>query len=109
MDKAQYNLAKAYRDGDGAKQDDILSVKWFRRAAEQGYAKAQSHLATRYVRGQGIESDLVEAFKWATLAARQGHQRAQENVIALINRLTPEQRVDAKQRISKFRPKQESR
>jgi len=84
-------------------------VKWFRRAAEQGYAKAQSHLATRYVRGQGIESDLVEAFKWATLAARQGHQRAQENVIALINRLTPEQRVDAKQRISKFRPKQESR
>ena len=84
-------------------------MKWFRRAAEQGYAKAQSHLATRYVRGLGVETNLIEAFKWASLAARQGHQRAQENVMALIQQMTPDERLDAKRRIAEFQPKQESR
>jgi TPR repeat protein len=38
--KAQYNLGQMYRDGQGVPQDYAEAVKWYRLAAEQGYADA---------------------------------------------------------------------
>ena len=38
---AQYNLGLMYNNGDGVPQDYKEAVKWYRLAAEQGYAKAQ--------------------------------------------------------------------
>ncbi len=42
--KAQYNLGQMYRKGQGVSQDDKQAVKWYRKAAEQGFAAAQGNL-----------------------------------------------------------------
>ena len=52
-------------------------MKWFRKAAEQGYAKAQGHLGVMYQGGQGVKQDDVEAVNWFRRAAEQGEANAQ--------------------------------
>ncbi len=37
---AQFNLGSMYEYGEGVPQDDKEAARWFRLAAEQGYAKA---------------------------------------------------------------------
>lgn len=56
------------------------AVKWFRKAAENGYADAQNRLGVRYSNGQGVIKDEEEAFRWFLKAAEQGHSKAQSNV-----------------------------
>lgn len=56
------------------------AVKWFRKAAENGYDDAQNRLGCRYDNGQGVEKNKAEAFKWFMKAAQQGHMKAQANV-----------------------------
>ena len=43
-----YSLGCMYTDGEGVKQDIKEAVKWFRKAAEQGYASAQYSLGSMY-------------------------------------------------------------
>jgi len=38
---AQYNLGIIYNKGEGVPQDSAEAVKWYRLAADQGYASAQ--------------------------------------------------------------------
>ena len=38
--EAQYNLGVMYRNGQGVPHDDAEAVKWYRLAAEQGYASS---------------------------------------------------------------------
>ncbi|MCZ6448229.1 MAG: tetratricopeptide repeat protein, partial [Alphaproteobacteria bacterium] len=90
-------LGKMYRDGRGVAADQPQAAKWFRFAAEQGYAKAQNKLAVIYFKGRGVEADGVEALKWAILAARQGHREAKENRALLKKRLSAEQISKAEQ------------
>ncbi|EOX4856310.1 tetratricopeptide repeat protein, partial [Haemophilus influenzae] len=40
--EAQLMLGVMYARGIGVKQDDFEAVKWYRQAAEQGYANAQA-------------------------------------------------------------------
>ena len=40
----QYNLALMYKNGEGIAEDNVEAVKWYKRAAEQGYASAQNNL-----------------------------------------------------------------
>jgi TPR repeat protein len=58
-----------YAGGHGVPQDYVEAVKWFRRAAEQGFADAQDSLARMYVQGQGVPKDYVQAHMWFNLAA----------------------------------------
>ena len=44
-------------------------MKWYRKAAEQGYAFAQSQLGEMYAKGEGVERDYVKAYAWSSLAA----------------------------------------
>ena len=98
--EAQVNLGNAYRDGDGVTQDYTEALKWYRLAAEQGYAfdqynevlklyrlaaekgdtDAQYNLAWMYNNGEGVPEDDVEAVKWYRLAAEQGDADAQSNL-----------------------------
>lgn len=41
---AQFNLALMYSNGVGVPQDYAEALKWYRLAAEQGYAKTKLHL-----------------------------------------------------------------
>ena len=56
------------------------AVKWFRKAAEQGYAEAQTNLGDMYRKGKGVPQDDSEAIKWYLKATEQGHARAQNNL-----------------------------
>jgi TPR repeat protein len=41
-------------DDKGVKQDAAEAVKWYRKAAEQGYARAQFNLGLMYAEGKGV-------------------------------------------------------
>jgi adenylate cyclase len=69
--QAQYQLAKAYRDGAGVKQSVETALRWLRAAADQGDARAQRNLGLRYVRGNGVPQDDREALFWLSLAQLQ--------------------------------------
>jgi len=62
------------------KQDDFEAVKWYRQAAEQGYAQAQYNLGVMYYNGRGVKQDDFEAVKWYRKAAEQGDADAQANL-----------------------------
>ncbi|WP_048942707.1 tetratricopeptide repeat protein, partial [Haemophilus influenzae] len=63
--------------GQGVKQDDFEAVKWFRKAAEQGYAEAKFNLGHMYSKGRGVKQDDFEAVNWYRKAAEQGDADAQ--------------------------------
>ena len=69
-----------YLYGKAVPQDDAEAVKWYRKAAEQGYAEAQTNLGWMYEKGRGVPQDDSEAIKWYQKAAIQGHVYAKEKL-----------------------------
>ena len=76
----QSDLGFKYYNGDGVPKDDAEAVKWFRKAADQGYAVAQYNLGVMYADGDGVAENDAEAVKWFRLAADQGDAGAQYNL-----------------------------
>ena len=77
---SQFDHGMMYAYGEGVPIDRVEAVKWFRKAAEQGYVAAQFHLGFMYHRGLGVDRDYAEAMKWYRKAAEQGHAEAQEQL-----------------------------
>ena len=79
---AQNELGDMYRDGnyEGVDQNYSRAVKWYRKAADQGYADAQSNLGFMYGNGKGVPQNDAEAVKWYRKAADQGDASAQSNL-----------------------------
>ena len=69
-----------YYGRNGCRKDYEESVKWYRKAAEQGHAPAQCKLGFVYEIGQGVDKDYNEAIKWYHKAAGQGLAVAQYNL-----------------------------
>ena len=69
----------AYANGKGVPEDNAKAVYWYRRAAEQGYAKAQYILGLVYDEGEGVPEDFVRAYAWTSIAAAQGNENAKKN------------------------------
>ena len=63
--------------GELVPKDYAEAAKWYRKAAEQGFAMAQHSLGSMYEIGQGFSQDYAEAVKWYRKAAEQGHAEAQ--------------------------------
>ena len=61
-------------------QDDAVAEKWYRKAAERGFAEAQNNLGVMYVLGRGVTKDDAEAVKWFRKAAKQGYGPALNNL-----------------------------
>lgn len=76
---AQNELGMAYGAGRrGVRKANVEEAfKWFRLAAEQGYATAQYNLGSLYYYGTGVPKDTQEALKWYRKAADQGFIQAQ--------------------------------
>ena len=68
-----------YREGPGLPQDYAEAVKWYRKAADQGYAYAQNNLGLMYRDGRGVPQDYVQAHKWLNLAAARYRASETEN------------------------------
>ena len=64
-------------------KDDTEAVKWYRKAADQGFVQAQYNLAAMYDSGQGVPQDYAEAAKWYRKAADRGFAQAQSYLGAL--------------------------
>ena len=55
-------------------------MKWYKKAANQGYACAQSILGDCYYWGNGVKRNYEKAAKWYQKAADQGDKYAQERL-----------------------------
>lgn len=74
----QYNIGGDYFHGrNGKKKNNIEALKWFKKAAEQGYADAQYNLGYCYLTGQGVSQDYSKAVMWYRKAAENGLAYAQ--------------------------------
>ena len=51
-------------NGQGVRQDDAQAVQWFRKAAEQRYAKAQYNLGVAYDNVARVRQDDAQAVQW---------------------------------------------
>ena len=69
-----------YQSGQGVTQDHAEAVRWYRKAADQGYAVAQNNLGVMYGSGLGVRQDHAEAARWYRKAADQGYVNAQNNL-----------------------------
>ena len=76
-------LGIAYESGRGVRQDDAEAVKWYRRAAEQGYTDAQVLLGIAYESGRGVRQDLALAQEWYGKACDNGDQIGCNNYLRL--------------------------
>jgi uncharacterized protein len=75
--RAAYDLALRFFRGDGVRQDNYLSIKWMRDAAERGNFAAQKALGRLYLTGLGeLGADPGEAEKWLNITASKGDKEA---------------------------------
>ena len=81
--KGQFNLGIFYEHGKGVVQSYEEAVKWYRRAADQGFAMGQTNLGVRFHFGKGVAQNAKEAVKWYRLAADKGHAQAEHNLGAM--------------------------
>ena len=82
--EAQFLTGSFYNYGDGIiTEDKAKALKWWLKAAEQGYAKAQVGLGELYYRGDGVPQDYAEAVKWYGKSAEQGDAMAQHSLGAM--------------------------
>ena len=84
----------------GVAQDYAEAVKWWRKAAEQGYVLAQLNLGTSYAEGQGVAQDYVSAHMWFNLAAAQGWITGRKRRDAIQKNMPPDQ-IAAAQRMAR--------
>ncbi len=61
---SQFNLGVSYDTGDGVAQDKAEGVKWYRKAAEQGYASAQFNIGVCYYNGGSVMQSNSVAADW---------------------------------------------
>ena len=57
-----------YNLGKGVTQDYKTAIKWYRLAAEQGFAMAQNNLGLMYALGQDVPQNYVFAHMWLNIA-----------------------------------------
>ena len=79
----------------GPQSDPAEAAKWYRLAAEQGFARAQHNLGLMYANGTGVPQDDVLAYAWLNLAVEQGNELASENKDKLRTRMTANQMARA--------------
>ena len=48
----------------GVPEDDAEAVKWYRKAAEQGFAKSQHNLGVMYDKGTRVPQNHAALVKW---------------------------------------------
>ena len=61
----------------GVAEDPREAVRWYRMAAEQGYAEAQNVLGDAYINGKGVAKDPREAVRWFEWRRSRGMRTAQ--------------------------------
>ena len=74
--RAQYNLARMYLWGMpdlGVPQNDIQAYKWFKMAADQGYAPAEYEVGMALLQGRGVPKSKELGRAWIQKANSKGY------------------------------------
>ena len=69
-----------HENGQGVAQDYSAAMKWYRMAADQGYADAQYNLGLMYYYGQGVPQNTSEALRWLHKAQMKGDDEAKQAI-----------------------------
>jgi TPR repeat protein len=97
-----------YANGEGVTRDYAEAVKWYRKAANQGYARAQSNLGTMYSNGHGVPQDYLLAYMWFNVAASKLSEADRANAIKgsaqAARKLTPVELLRAEQMARDWKP-----
>jgi uncharacterized protein len=101
---AAISLSPLYDNGQGVPQNDAEAMKWYRKAADQGYRDAQFNLASMYASGLGVPQDYVQAHMWRNLAALAGDQEAAKYRDIVAGRMTPTQIAEAQKLARDWKP-----
>jgi uncharacterized protein len=80
------------------------AMKWFRLAADQGFALAQFNLGLMYVNGLGPQ-DLVQSHMWLGLSAAQGIPDAPRNREIVERHMTTAQIAEARDLARDWKPR----
>ena len=80
MRKPNFILERCTDYGQGMAQDYKAALKWYMKAAEQGYASAQNNIGAMYDKAHGVTQDYGLAAKWYLAAVKQGEAVAQYNI-----------------------------
>ncbi|MGJ8585510.1 MAG: tetratricopeptide repeat protein [Marinosulfonomonas sp.] len=84
--KAKYQLAEAYRKGEGVAPDPTRSIALFEELAETGNANAYQRLGDFYARGNGVPPDMPRAIGYYKQAIDAGSSYANISLgLALIS------------------------
>ena len=68
--ESSYNMAIAYDQGMGnIIKNEKIAFKYYKLAAERGYADAQYNVGLRQVLGVGVEKNLMSAYLWLEICA----------------------------------------
>ncbi|WP_161984354.1 tetratricopeptide repeat protein [Mariprofundus erugo] len=81
------------------------AVKWYREAAERGFALAQTNLGMMYGDGSSVGKDMVEAYKWFSLGMAGGDANAANGKQLAASMLTPEKLAQAEKLVHEWKPK----
>ncbi|MDR1382910.1 MAG: hypothetical protein LBJ67_03540 [Planctomycetaceae bacterium] len=80
---AQFCRGICNQYGYGVSENPTEAIKWYRKAAEQGFAPACCNLGNCYYQGIGSDKNIVEAVEWFRQAAEKGDVSAQYNLAIL--------------------------
>jgi TPR repeat protein len=64
LSNGQYVLGELYENGGGVLRDYKAAIKWYKKAANDGYTTAKFNLALLYVKGKGTPVDNVRGHMW---------------------------------------------
>jgi len=85
---AQFWLGHRYSEGKGTEQNESEAIKWFKKAADQGFLPAVEALglihALAHKRDPDTAENLTEALFYLRLAARQGSSIGQFNLATML-------------------------
>ena len=68
--KAQYQVGKCYKNGEGVEKDRVKAFLYFTKSAKQDNGKAQLALGKCYLKGKGVAADREKAVMWLKKAVK---------------------------------------
>jgi TPR repeat protein len=99
----QTNLGFMYATGKGVAENHVMTLNWYVKAAQQGFARAQYNAAVVLYNGiGGVPQDYQQALVWNELAVQGGQADAIKYQQAYLNACTSTCRTNANALIQKF-------
>jgi TPR repeat protein len=97
-----------YEKGEGVSQNYTEALRWYGKAADQGFAHAQINLGAMYYNGNGVPQNYTQAHMWFTLAESKASGDKQKEYSQLreaaARKMTPQQIEKARRLAREWKP-----